>query len=140
APKRAELLEEIESLVDSTLDPPVLAERIKGLQEEWRTLSKGAGENLEADWQRFQEAARKAYQPCREYFEAQSLARQENLQRREALLARLLAFESGHDWEHPDWRLVLVALRESKQLWRQHSPVDRVAARELQERFVAVTS
>jgi hypothetical protein len=140
APKRAELLEEIESLVDSTLDPPVLAERIKGLQEEWRTLSKGAGENLEADWQRFQEAARKAYQPCREYFEAQSLARQENLQRREALLARLLAFESGHDWEHPDWRLVLVALRESKQLWRQHSPVDRAAARELQERFVAVTS
>jgi len=140
APKRAELLEEIESLVDSTLDPPVLAERIKGLQEEWRTLSKGAGENLEADWQRFQEAARKAYQPCRDYFEAQSLARQENLQRREALLARLVAFESGHDWEQPDWRLVLVALRESKQLWRQHSPVDRAAGRELQQRFVAVTS
>src|SRR5882757_5425379 len=140
APKRAELLEEIESLVDSTLDPPVLAERIKGLQEEWRTLSKGAGENLEADWQRFQEAARKAYQPCRDYFEAQSLARQENLQRREAMLARLVAFESGHDWERPDWRLVLVALRESKQLWRQHSPVDRAAGRELQQRFVAVTS
>ena len=140
APKRAELLEEIESLVDSTLDPPVLAERIKGLQEEWRTLSKGAGENLEADWQRFQEAARKAYQPCRDYFEAQSLARQENLQRREAMLARLVAFESGHDWERPDWRLVLVALRESKLLWRQHSPVDRAAGRELQQRFVAVTS
>jgi galactonate dehydratase len=49
----------MESLVDSTLEPPVLAERIKSLQEEWRTLSKGAGENLEADWQRFQEAARK---------------------------------------------------------------------------------
>ncbi|MBS0420853.1 MAG: DUF349 domain-containing protein [Proteobacteria bacterium] len=140
APKRAELLEEIESLVDSTLDPPVLAERIKGLQEEWRTLSKGAGENLEEDWQRFQGAARKAYQPCREYFEAQSLVRQENLQRRAALLARLAAFANGHDWEHPDWRLVLVALRESKQLWRQHSPVDRAAARELQEQFVAVTS
>lgn len=139
-PKRAELMEEMESLVDATLDPPVLAERIKSLQEEWRTLSRGAGENLEADWQRFQEAARKAYEPCRAYFEARSLARQENLQRRADLLARLVAFETGHDWEQPDWRLVLVALRESKQLWRQHAPVDRAQGQALQEQFVAVTS
>jgi hypothetical protein len=140
APKRVELMEEMESLVGSTLDPPTLADRIKGLQEEWRTLSKGAGENLEADWQRFQEAAQKAYQPCREYFEAQSLVRQENLQRREALLARLVAFEAGHNWEQPDWRTVIVALRESKQEWRRCTPVDRAAGKALQETFVAVTS
>jgi len=139
-PKRTELMEEMESLADSTLDPQVLADRIKSLQDEWRTLSKGAGENLEADWQRFQEAARKAYQPCREYFEAQSLVRQENLQRRQALVARLVAFETGHNWEAPDWRLVLVALRESRQLWRQHSPVDRAAGKAVHEQFVAATS
>jgi len=63
-PKRLELMEEMEALVGSTLEPPMLAERIKGLQEEWRTLSKGAGESLEADWQRFHEAAQKAYQPA----------------------------------------------------------------------------
>jgi hypothetical protein len=139
-PKRLELMEEMEALVGSTLDPPMLAERIKGLQEEWRTLSIGAGENLEADWQRFHEAAQKAYQPCREYFEAQALVRQENLQRREALLARLAAFETGHNWEQPDWRMVIRALRESKQHWRQYSPVDRAAGKALQERFVALTS
>src|ERR1700755_32733 len=118
-------MKEMECLAASTLNPPVLAERIKSLQEDWRTLSKGAGENLEADWERFQEAARKTYQPCKQYFEAQSLVRQENLQRRTALVARLVAFETGHNWEQPDWRIVLVALRESKQLWRQYSPVDR---------------
>src|SRR5260370_12752437 len=118
-------MEEMEALVGSTLDPPVLADRIKGLQEEWRTLSKGAGESLEADWQRFHEAAQKAYQPCREYFEAQGLVRQENLQRREALLARLAAFEAGDNWEQPEWRTVIRALRESKQQWRQYSPVER---------------
>jgi hypothetical protein len=138
-PKRLELMEEMEALVGSTLDPPLLADRIKGLQEEWRTLSKGAGESLEADWQRFHEAAQKAYQPCREYFEAQALVRQENLQRREALLARLAAFEAGHNWEQPDWRTVIRALRESKQQWRQYSPVDRVPGKALQERFAALT-
>jgi hypothetical protein len=140
APKRAELIEEMESLAASTLEPPVLADRIKSLQQEWRTLSKGAGENAEADWQRFQEAAQKAYQPCREYFEAQTLVRQENLQRREALLERLVAFDAGQSWEQPDWRLVLTALRESQQQWRQYSPVDRAAGNALQERFITVTS
>lgn len=136
-PKRAELLEEMESLAGSTLDPATLADRIKSLQDEWRTLSKGAGESLEADWQRFQEAAQKAYQPCREYFEAQALVRQENLQGRRALLERLAAFEAGYNWEQPDWRTVIAALRESKQEWRRHSPVERVAGKALQERFDA---
>jgi Domain of Unknown Function (DUF349) len=138
-PKRVELMEEMESLVGSTLDPPVLADRIKSLQEEWRTLSKGAGENLDADWQRFQDASQKAYQPCREYFEGQSLLRQENLQRREALLGRLAAFEAGHDWERADWRMVITALRESKQEWRRHTPIDRAAGKALQEKFAALT-
>ena len=140
APKRQELMEEMESLVDSTLDPPVLAERIKALQEDWRTLSKGAGENLEADWQRFQEAAQKAYQPCRAYFEAQAVQRQENLQRRTALFERLAAFEAGHDWEQPDWRTVVVALRESKQEWRQYAAVDRAPGKALQQKFDALTA
>lgn len=139
APKRVELMEEMESLVGATLEPPVLAERIKGLQEEWRTLSKGAGENVEADWQRFQQAAQLAFQPCREYFEAQALLRQENLQRREALLARLMTFEAEHDWEHPDWRTVITALRDSKQQWRRYSPVERAAGKALQDRFTAVS-
>jgi hypothetical protein len=140
APKRIELMQEMESLADSTLEPPVLAERIKSLQEEWRTLSKGAGENHEEDWQRFQEASQKAYQPCREYFADQARVRQDNLQNREALLARLVAFESEHDWEQPEWRRVMTALRESKQEWRQHTPVDRAPGKVLQEQFVAVTS
>ncbi len=140
APKRIELMEEMESLIDATLEPQALADRIRQLQDEWRTLSKGVGENLEADWQRFQEAAQKAYLPCKAFFETQSQERQENLQRREALLQRLSAFESGHDWEHADWRTVIVALRESKQEWRRHSPVERAAGKAVQEKFDAVSA
>ena len=139
-PKRAELIAEMESLVGATLDPPVLAERIRDLQEQWRTLSKGAGESIEAEWQRFRDAAQAAYQPCREYFEAQALLRQENLKRREALLERFAALESRHDWNQPDWPLIIRALRESKQEWRQHSPVDRAAGKALQERFDTITA
>jgi len=139
APKQVELMEEMEALATgSTLHATALAERIKSLQDEWRMLSKGAGENLEADWQRFQEAARKAYQPCREYFEAQAQVRRDHLQRREAVLEKLAAFEAAHNWEQPDWQTVSMALRDARQEWRQHSPVDRAAGKAVQERFDAV--
>lgn len=139
APKRTELIEEMESLVGSTMDPTKLAEQIKTLQEEWRTISKGAGENVEAEWQRFHEAAQKAYQPCREYFETQAKIRQDNLEKRKALFERLAAFEAGHNWEQPDWRTVVTALRESRQEWRQHFPVDRAAGKDMQDSFDALT-
>lgn len=140
APKRAELIEEMESLIGIPLDPPALAERIKGLQEEWRGLSKDSGENIEADWQRFHDAGQKAYQPCSEYFAAQALVREENLRRREALLSRLTAYEAAQDWERPDWRGVIGSLRETKQEWRGFSAVDRAAGKRQQDAFDALTA
>lgn len=139
-PKRAELIEAMETLIDAPLEPLTLADRIKNLQDEWRTLGKGAGEGADADWQRFQEAAQKAYQPCREYFAAQALIREENLRRRETLLAELTAFEAGVDWEQPDWQAVIKALRETKQEWRNCSPVDPQAAKPQQARFTALVA
>lgn len=139
APKRAELIERMESLIGATMHPSALAGQIKDLQEHWRTLSKGAGEDVEADWQRFHEAAQKAYQPCREFFAAQDLIKQENLRQRSALFDRLAAFEAQHNWEQPDWRTVITALREARQLWRQHSPVDMTEAERLQARFNELT-
>ena len=140
APKRAELIEQMESLLGATVHPTALAGQIKDLQEQWRTLSKGAGEDVETDWQRFREAAQKAFQPCREYFEAQDQVKQENLRQRGMLFERLLAFEANQNWEEPDWRTVITAVREAKQLWRRHSPVDAAQGEELQRRFNELTA
>jgi hypothetical protein len=136
APKRAELIEEMEALIGSSEEPQTLAERIKYLQSEWKTISKGINSDSEADWQRFHQASETAYQRCREYFAAQAKLRQENLQKRMQVLERLRAFESAHG-EHPDWRTVAAVLREAPQEWRRHFPVDRAAGVAAQEEFDA---
>lgn len=138
APKRSELIAEMLLLPEASLEPLALAERIKSLQDEWRTLAKGAGEDFEADWQRFQEAGHKAYEPCKAYFAAQALVREENLQRRDAVIARFAEFEAEQDWAQPDWRAVINALREMKQEWRRYSDVDAQAARKQQSKFSAL--
>jgi hypothetical protein len=137
APKRAELIQEMEALIGSSEEPKALADRIKQLQDDWKTISKGILSDSEADWQRFHQASVTAYQPCREYFEAQAKLRQTNLDARREVLERLRAFETAQSGEHPDWRAVTAVLREARQEWRRHFPVDRAAGLAVQEEFDA---
>lgn len=140
APKRIELIEKMEALIGSEDKPDALAETIKKLQEEWKLISKGNTGNTDAEWQRFHQAAQTAYQPCKEYFAAQAKQRQDNLDKRKALLERLQAFATSHNWEQPDWKNVARALRESHQQWRTHQPVERAANKPLQAQFDVVTA
>ncbi|MGA2191192.1 MAG: DUF349 domain-containing protein [Steroidobacteraceae bacterium] len=135
APKRRELVEEMESLIGASEQPRALADRIKSLQQEWRTIGKGIASDAPDDWARFQRAAHEAYQPCLAYFEAQSKLRQENLEKRQALLERLAAFEAAQQGENPDRRLLARVLREAPQEWRQYFPVERAANRAVQTEF-----
>jgi hypothetical protein len=137
APKRAALIEEMEALIGSSESPPVLADRIKRLQEEWKTISKGIVSDSEADWQRFHQAAQTAYQPCRDHFEAQARLRKENLEQRRSVLERLRVFETAQSGDAADFQAVAAVLREAPQEWRRRSPVDRAEGAILQEEFDA---
>lgn len=140
APKRDELVTEMESLIGASDHPRTLAERIRDLREQWKTISKGIVIDSEADWQRFNQAAVTAYEPCREYFEAQAQVRAQNLERRKSVLARFQAFEVAQSGEHPDWRAISIVLHEARQEWRRIVPVDRVAIKTLQDEFDAARS
>jgi hypothetical protein len=137
APKRIELIEEMETLIGSTEEPRVLADRIKSLQLEWRTISKGIVSEAPEEWERFHNASEAAYRPCGEYFRAQAKLREENLENRKAVFERLAAFETNQNVENPDWRLLASVLREAPQEWRQYFPVDREASRSIQGDFDA---
>ena len=137
SPKRAELIAEMEALVGSEEPPAKLADRIKDLRAQWKTISQGVMVDSETDWQRFNQAASTAYEPCRVHFEAQARLRAENVEKRSQVLERLRAFETNQDGEHPDWRAIGTVLFEAPQAWRRTGPVDRRAVRELEVEFDA---
>jgi hypothetical protein len=137
APKRAELIAEMEALVGSTDPPQALAERIRELREQWKTISKGIVSDSQQDWERFNQAAASAYEPCRAYFEAQARQRRENVEQRRLVLERFRAFEAAQGDEHPDWRTIARVLREARLEWRRHAPVDRAALRPIEAEFDA---
>ena len=135
APKRIELIEEMEALAGSQEDPEALAEHVRALQQEWRTMNKGIAGDASADGERFQQAYQAAFKPCQEYFASQAAIRRENLEARKQVLERLKAFEASQDVEHGDRRLLAQVLREAPREWRSHSPVDPDASRPAEIEF-----
>ena len=140
APKRQELITEMQALIGASEDPPALAKRIKLLQEEWRTMTKGIASETGQDWEEFQRASQAAYEPCRKFFDEQRAVRQENLDQRREIVARLTAFEAAQAGDTPDWRLIANVLREAPREWRGRFPVEREAGRVLETEFAAVMS
>jgi hypothetical protein len=137
-PKRAELVERMQSLVGAEMSPEELARQIRGLRDEWRTLHRGAGEDPSPEWQQFDEAAERAYEPCREHFARQAEQRKQNQARREELLERLAAFAAEQAGEQPNWPLIRTALFDSRREWQQYAPVDQAVIKPLQARFHAL--
>ena len=135
APKRIELIEEIEALIGVDEEPAALAEHIRALRQEWRTINKGIAVDVQTEAERFERAYQAAFEPCRVYFAAQAAICRANLDSRKQLLERVLAFETGIDAEQPNHPLIARVLREAPPDWRRHAPVDRDASRPVEAEF-----
>jgi len=137
-PKQQQLIDQMGALVDSQENPEALATKIKRLQEAWKTLSKGTQD--QAQWASFHQLAEQAYQPCKEYFTAQSEIRRGNLDKRRQLVAQLTEYFDAQHWEgegseNTDWsffeKLIGAGIRE----WQSYAPADRKANKPVQRDF-----
>ncbi|MEP7313142.1 MAG: DUF349 domain-containing protein [Pseudomonadota bacterium] len=135
APKRIELIEEVEALIAVDELPAPLMEHLRALRQEWRTINKGLAVEATDEAQRFERAYTAAFRPCQVYLAEQAAIRRTNLDARKQVLARVQTFEAGLDAEHPDHPLIARVLREAPQEWRSHAPVDRDASRPLDAEF-----
>lgn len=137
-PKQGELVERMQSLVGADISPEELARQIRRLRDEWRTLHRGAGDEPTPEWQQFDAAAERAYEPCRAHFAQQAEQRRQNQAQREALLERLATFTAAQADGPPNWRAIQQVLVEARREWQQYAPVDQSVVKSLQARFHAL--
>lgn len=134
-PKKEALISQMQALATSTIDPEVLATKVHELQDSWKEVSKGAQQQDDDLWQQFQQASAVAYAPCKEFFEAQSAAREANLNKRRELVAQLTAYLNGYDFANAVWKDVEQTLKTARAEWQTYWPVPRKAGNELQKEF-----
>lgn len=134
-PKKEALISQMQALASSSIDPEVLATKIHELQDSWKEVSKGAQQQDDDLWQQFQQASAVAYAPCKEFFEAQSAAREANLNKRRELVNQLTAYLNGYDFTNAVWKDVEQTLKTARAEWQTYWPVPRKAGNELQKEF-----
>lgn len=136
-PKKQELVETMKGLQESTLSADDLADKIHTLQDEWKVLCKGGENQDEALWKAFQEAADKAFEPCKKHFAEQAKMREQNAAERNKLSEQLEQYEAAYHWEQASWKDVEQTLRVAKDTWKALWPVPRQQQKDIQQRFDA---
>ncbi len=135
AGKKEALCDQMEALIGAEMDPQALADRIRGLQQEWKQVDGTDPVHSQKLWKRFHEAGEKAYEPCQAWFGAQRKKREYNLEQRRQICDQLSLYIEQMDWDQADWHAVEAVSRTARDEWRQFSPVDRAPGKPLQQTF-----
>ncbi|QBY06049.1 DUF349 domain-containing protein [Thalassotalea sp. HSM 43] len=131
-PRKQELLNEVQQLVESPLDSPLQqADKVKEFRKHWNALGH-ADEDVEQELnEAFNQACEQAFAPCREYFSQQSKLREQHLAQKKQLLQDLVQLAEQAKQEDSDIKAIDAKLHKLSQLWRQAGEVDRKVYNEL---------
>jgi DNA repair protein SbcC/Rad50 len=137
-PKKEALIVHMQSLIESKISPEDLATKIHELQDEWKEVSKGGQQPDETLWNQFHQASEQAFAPCKEFFDAQAAAREQNLKKRQEMVDQLQHYLASYQWQSADWAGVEKTLKVARQEWQHYWPVPRKSGNELQQTFEAL--
>ena len=134
SPKRDALLQAVQALVDTPLNPDSQRDRLKDLRSQWNALGPLAKDQAVLQ-QRFDESADQAFNVCREHFALQNKERKDNLRARKALCEQLQEYVDSTDWTNADMKAAETIMRQARQEWRKYHPCDRKALKPVEKNF-----
>lgn len=134
APKKPELLRELEQVVLNPIDPEAQAERVKELRKEWNSLGVADTETDEVLNNAFNLACEEAFKPCREFYAVQEKHRENNLKAKQSLLQELAAVSQDNIVE------LSKSLRNMQNKWKEVGSVDYKFLDELNEQYKKIVN
>jgi hypothetical protein len=94
-----ELCARMEGLIPiADAEPEKAATEMRALQEKWKAVAAAPRSQAEALWTRFKAAQDQVYEKCKDFFAQQAAERQENLKKKETLVARAESLADSTDW------------------------------------------
>jgi hypothetical protein len=126
-----ELCTKMEALIPiADAEPDKAATEMRNLQEKWKSVAAAPRSQAETLWTRFKTAQDQVYEKCKDFFAQQAAERQENLKKKEALVARAESMA-----ESTDWVRTAEAIKQLQAEWKAIGPVTRGHEKAVWERF-----
>lgn len=135
---RESLIETVEQLIGTELEPAELAKQVQQARTHWKTMEGTDGKAPRALWKRFDQVCEQAYAPVRAWRTEQAEQRQRNLATRREVCERIEHQLAGLETESSiDWRAVSRFEQKIQQQWQQSGPVDRRQHKVIERRYRA---
>lgn len=136
--KKKELVEQMKSLSDSSMNPGDKSRQISKMHRDWKAL--GRSNQNEELWLEFKQASDKASEACKEYFKQRKQQMAANLQARQTLCNELeQEFKAIKDGS-PTLSQLNKLLKQADDTWKKHAPVDHNKIKTLQKRYYDVVN
>ena len=123
--KREQLVQAMHALAETPVAPKDQADRIKALRNDWNKLGPPANGKERTLRTKFNQAAERAFAPCRAHFAEQAKVRERNAQQRERICEQLEAYLASVDWRSTDMQAAERIMRTAREEWQALHPVDR---------------
>jgi hypothetical protein len=111
-------------------DPGERLRAVKELQASWKNIGHVPRDQVEAVWARFRAACDRVYATCKEHLDGIERQRQENLAKKQAIIA-----EAEDLLKHENARWFIDDLKQLQRQWREVGHVPRENMDELARRF-----
>ena len=122
SPKRDALLQAVQALVVTPLNPDSQRDQLKNLRSQWNALGPLPRDQAVLQ-RRFDDSADQAFNVCREHFAQQNKERKDNLRARKALCEQLQSYLDSTDWANADMKAAETIMRQARQEWRKYHPL-----------------
>ncbi len=133
--KRTELIKEVNNLQGQKLEPRSLANKINSFQKQWQNLDQHGKTASKDKWSTFKEACERAWAPCKDYFEVLETKKEENRDKKLALLKDLDAFPAGKTVENTTVIQIVMFLKGVHEKWKKYAPVPDKDFQDLNKKF-----
>ena len=133
--KRTELITEVNKLAAQKLEPRTLANKINSLQKQWQNLDQHGKTASKEKWSTFKDACEKAWAPCKDYFAVLEDRKEENKDKKLALLKEIESFPAGKTTENTTVIQIVMFLKGVHEKWKQFAPVPDKDFQDLNNKF-----
>ena len=133
--KRSELINSVNALINQSLEPRKLANKINSFQKQWQNLDQHGKTASKEKWATFKDACEKAWEPCKDYFTHLESKKEENKAKKISLLKDMDSFPAGKTAENITVIQIVNFLKGIHDKWKLFSPVPDQDFQELNKSF-----
>ena len=123
-PKRNELLDKLSILIKNPLDDPRKhAHSIHDIQTQWQLLDLSSKPASKSQWLNFNDLTKKAWEPCKEYFDEIKQIKINNANERINIINNINKYVSENEQKWPDLKKLILFLQTKFKEWQKFAPV-----------------